>query len=486
VKKQLTQVQFDLMKSQGKVEAHKAREASLKDLALPETAVNEALEGDLLAKKSIVRIAQLQDIVTEGERTAVRPDEGALVRARQRLESEKKLLENRRQEIRSRLTERFRQAARADYDNALIQLRNDMVPLGEQEKNLRARSETLETQAAKIGNSSTELEMLRAEINREDKAANQVGDEREKLQIELRSPPRVSLYQEGALMKRDWKKQVFVTVVAAVAALALVCFGVGWWEFRSRRIHTAEEVVRGLGMQLLGAVPALSRPSSPGKVSANGKPDPSEAGVLESIDSIRTLLLRDPTTRIVMVTSAGGGEGKTTLASHLAGSLARAGRRTLLIDCDLRRPAAHQMFELPLQPGFSETLLGEVHVAEATRSTAINNLWVIPAGQWDRAVVQVLARDGVEGLFEKLKDEYDFLVVDSHPVLAATDSHLIGQHVDAVLLSILQDVSQTPRVYAASQKLSSLGIRVLGAVVNGTSKDDVYSSGYQCVPEPAR
>ena len=91
-----------------------------------------------------------------------------------------------------------------------------------------------------------------------------------------------------------------------------------------------------------------------------------------------------------------------------------------------------------------------------------------------------------EPLFEKLKAEYDFIVVDSHPVLAATDSLLIGQSVDAVLLSILQEVSQSPRVYAASQKLAALGIRVVGAVVNGASREDLYSGGYQCVPEPVR
>ena len=486
VKKQLTQVQFDFMKAQGRLEAHRAREQLLKDLVVPETALNEGLEADLLAKKYIARIAQLQEVVTEGEQHAVRKDEGTLVRARQRLETERKSLDSRREEVRTRLTERLRQAARVDYEMTRMQLQNDIAPLTEQEKALRGRAEILAAQAEKIGNSSTELEMLRAEINREDKAANQVGDEREKLQIELRSPPRVSMYQEGALQKRDWKRQILLTVLAPVAALFLVCFGVAWWEFRSRRIHTTEEVVRGLGMRLVGAVPALAHPSSPGHVSANGKQDPSEAGMLESIDSIRTLLLRDAGTRIVMVTSAVGGEGKTTLASHLAGSLARAGRRTLLIDCDLRRPAAHQMFELPLQPGFSEALLGEVHVAEATRSTAVNDLFVIPAGQWDRAVLQVLARDGAEPLFEKLKAEYDFIVVDSHPVLAATDSLLIGQSVDAVLLSILQEVSQSPRVYAASQKLAALGIRVVGAVVNGASREDLYSGGYQCVPEPVR
>jgi capsular exopolysaccharide synthesis family protein len=190
-------------------------------------------------------------------------------------------------------------------------------------------------------------------------------------------------------------------------------------------------------------------------------------------------------TRVILVTSAVSGEGKTTLASHLATSLARAGRKTLLIDCDLRRPAAHQLFELPLQPGLSEALLGEVHIAEATRATAVDGLWMIPAGQWDREVMHALARDGVEEIFEKLKSEYDFIVVDSHPVLPANDSLLVAQHVDAVLLSVLRDVSQAPRVYAACQRLATLGIRVLGAVVNGTKPEDCYA-GYQYTPQPAK
>src|SRR5439155_15590423 len=119
--------------------------------------------------------------------------------------------------------------------------------------------------------------------------------------------------------------------------------------------------------------------------------------LLESIDAIRAFLLRDSileATRVVMVTSAVAGEGKTTLASHLAGSLARAGRRTLLVDCDLRTPSVHQMFELPLQPGFSEVLLEEIDLANAIQNTTVAGVSVLSAGQWDREVMQALARDG--------------------------------------------------------------------------------------------
>src|SRR5262249_50848002 len=154
------------------------------------------------------------------------------------------------------------------------------------------------------------------------------------------------------------------------------------------------------------------------------------------------------------------GEGKTTLSSSLALSLARAGRRTLLVDCDLRRPAAHQLFEQTLQPGFSEVLLGEVELPDAVRpTTSDENLWLLPAGQWDREVLQELAKEHPEGIFERLRNEFDFIVVDSHPVLPATDSLLIGQHVDAVIVSVMRQVSQAPRVYETCQRLATLGIR---------------------------
>jgi capsular exopolysaccharide synthesis family protein len=201
----------------------------------------------------------------------------------------------------------------------------------------------------------------------------------------------------------------------------------------------------------------------------------------ESIDSIRTTLLStaDPL-QVVMVTSAAAGEGKTTVASQLAGSLARAGRRTLLIDCDLRRPAAHQLFELPLQPGLSEVLMDEVHLAEATLSTDVDGLWVVPAGEWDRDVIQALARGGLKKAFDRLRQAYDFVVVDSHPVLAATDSLLVGQHADAVLMAVMRDVSEAPKVYAGLRKLASLKIRVLGAVVSGLPERVVTSGSYNC------
>jgi Mrp family chromosome partitioning ATPase len=103
---------------------------------------------------------------------------------------------------------------------------------------------------------------------------------------------------------------------------------------------------------------------------------------------------------------------------------------------------------------------------------------MIPAGRCDSLALQALAQDHFKKIAEPLRAGYDFIVVDSAPVLPVADSLLIGQCVDAVIFSILHDVSRLPKVYAAHQRLEKLGIRMLGAVVSGTHVD-AYGPEYQ-------
>jgi capsular exopolysaccharide synthesis family protein len=481
------QVKTELMKTRARLEAALAREKTVTEPTLSPSLLNEALEADLMARQLLARVTQLQDLVNEYQHSALRDDEPSLKKAQSMLEETKKSLDVRREELRPNVMERLRQKNQNDHQADLSQVQSDVAMLVEQEKNLHHEVEDLRKEADKVGTSTTELEMLRAEVQRDDKVVTRVSDELDVLKMELDSPPRVTLQQEAAIQKKDLKRFLLGLILGPLVALVGVCLAVAWLEFRRRKIQDSDEVMRGLGMRVVGAVPALpwrvrSKPNAAGQSAAGNT-------LLESVDGIRTVLLRDASvqeTRIVMVTSAVSGEGKTTLASHLAGSLARSGRRTLLIDCDLRHPAVHQLFELPLSPGFSEAVLGEMHVVEVIRPTSIKGLSVITAGQWDREVMQIMTREEVVGIFEKLKAEYEFIVMDSHPILAATDGLVIGQYADAVLLSLLRDVSQTPRVYAACQRLATLGIRVLGAVVNGTRRDDILGNCCPPVQPPVR
>jgi succinoglycan biosynthesis transport protein ExoP len=489
-RQRLSAVQDERIKLQARLETYEGQAKGITVTAPSEQTVEQALDSDPKGHLLLEQKERLAALVNDYKHTVVDPNWPGLVSSRQKLQMVAKKLEERRAELRNALGKGLQDQARTEYEAGARQLRTELAALEKQERELQAEVKAMASDQTKLGGSSVEFVQRQDEVNDLKEHLKRYKDEQAKLEIELRPnvPQRVTKFEDPMLLKRDQKKQIAAAVLGPVAMLALVCFGVGWWECRARRIHTADEVATGLGVRVVGAVPPLPNAA---RLVAGGetREDIHVHSLLESIDSIRTVLLRDAhaaETRVIMVTSAVGGEGKTTLAAHLAGSLARAGRRTLLIDCDLRRPSAHQLFELPLQPGFSEAILGEVHIAEATLSTPVDGLWMIPAGQWDREVLQALAREGLDKVFEKLKNEYDFVIVDSHPVLPATDSLLIGQHVDAVILSVLRGVSQAPKVYGASQRLATLGIRIFGAVVNGLPEDDVYTGAYQyAAPAPA-
>ena len=120
------------------------------------------------------------------------------------------------------------------------------------------------------------------------------------------------------------------------------------------------------------------------------------------------------------------------------------------------------MFSEGLEPGLSDLLRGQCNVPDVVRPTQASGLWMITAGQADSSVVQALARDAMQPLLEMLKSEYDFIIIDSSPVLPLAHALLIGKHVDAAVLAVRRDISRVMPVYAAHQRLATLGIPVLG------------------------
>ena len=159
-----------------------------------------------------------------------------------------------------------------------------------------------------------------------------------------------------------------------------------------------------------------------------------------------------------MVSSATGGEGKTTLATQLALSLARTGRRTVLVDFDLRRPSFDEMFGVPLSPGVSEVLRHESDVADLVHPVAADNLAVVTAGRWDRQALASLSNGSVDALFKQLREDFDFVVVDTSPILPVADARFVSQYVDTVVLSVFRDVSEAPKIQAACDILAAFGV----------------------------
>ncbi|MFN0196765.1 MAG: tyrosine-protein kinase family protein, partial [Planctomycetaceae bacterium] len=247
------------------------------------------------------------------------------------------------------------------------------------------------------------------------------------------------------------------------------------------RISTMKEVSNGLQLPIMGSLPIMPNWLVQGRDHRrNGRSAVWQSVWTESVDSARTMMLRDAgeePRQVVMVASAMSGEGKTTLSSHLATSLARAGRKTLLIDCDLRRPSIHKMFDLSVKPGLCEVMRNEIPLEDAIQLTPQENLYVLPAGHLTQMVLQMLAQGDISAIFDQMRSHFDYIIIDSSPVLPVTDSLLVGQYVDAVVFSIRRDISRYAKVAAAYQRLSMLGVPVLGAVVIGLDEGS-YGSLY--------
>ena len=323
---------------------------------------------------------------------------------------------------------------------------------------------------------AVDLTALREEIAHADELAKRIGGEVEALNLELQAPPRVRLRERAEMSRtKDELRQVKASGVAALGAFAVVLLGVSTWEFRARRVDSPAEVTRGLGIRIVGTLPALPRGGMDGR---RGRTF--QNLMIESVDSARASLLhatRDSSIRVVMVASAMGGEGKTSLACHLAASLSRAGRKTLLLDCDLRRPSAHRVLDLPGEVGVCEILRGEIAPEDAIQATSASCLSLLPAGRCDSKALQALGREEAGLLFADLRQRFEYIVVDTPPVLPVADTLLIGHHVDAALFSVMRDVSRMPKVHAAFERLSALGIRMLGAIVAGT-RSELHGNEY--------
>ncbi len=314
---------------------------------------------------------------------------------------------------------------------------------------------------------STELMVRQAEIDQLEEVASDLARRVESWNIELQAKPRIQQVEKAYISPGINRMQRYaISGVGAVLTLMVTCLAIGYMEFLRRRLNGPAQLDEGLGIRVVGTLPALNA-----KRMMNPK-HPLVAQLTESIDSVRTALMHDSTSKprqVVLVTSPSAMEGRTTVASQLAASLARAGRRTLLIDGDLRRPALHTLFDVPLEDGLCEVLRAEAEVTDVVRPTHAEGLWLMTAGYCDADAVHAMATDQIQPIFDKLRADYDFVIIDGAPVLGLSDSLMMGQHCDGALISVLRDHTSVPSIYYASELLRDVGVRLVGSVVNGVS-----------------
>lgn len=185
----------------------------------------------------------------------------------------------------------------------------------------------------------------------------------------------------------------------------------------------------------------------------------------------------DQKIQTIMLTSAGPGEGKSTTASNLAVTYAQSEKKTLLIDCDLRKPTAHRTFMLSNNWGVSNVLTQQCELDDVLQETYIAGLDVICSGPVPPNPAEMLGSKRMQELIDEMRNRYDMIIIDTPPSLAVTDSQLIATKCDGVVLVL--DAGKVKRDAAAKMKhnLERVNARLLGVVLNNVKRkqgEDYY------------
>lgn len=337
-------------------------------------------------------------------------------------------------------------------------------------------------------------ETFRSEISRTQRLFDGVVKSLEEMNLiqdyggvdtQLISPP-----DTGELVK---PKLSVVLPISAVLGL-FAGFGLGYLaEVADKRFRSPDDVQRQLGLPLVGHIPVISidrrAKAQRGQKAEKGTLTPllctyhrPKSRQAESYRAVRTSLYYSPHGqghKVIQVTSPNPGDGKTTLASNLAVSIAGSGKNVLLVDADFRRPRIHRFFGLDNEIGLNSLIAEEVEITEACQETAVANLWVITSGAKTHNPADVLTSPRLRQLFDVVKEKFDFVIVDSPPLLAVTDPSTIAARSDAVLLVIRLTKNARHGALRATEMLRSLGAEVLGIVVNGVGKKAGYGGYYR-------
>ena len=288
-------------------------------------------------------------------------------------------------------------------------------------------------------------------------------------------------------------KRMQYMAMAPVGILGAVLGLVILLEIRSGRVADTDVLASRMRHEIFPIAPLPSIRPGIG-LDTREKADQRLARFVQSLDHLRVALCEGGTNgegRCVMITSATGGEGKTTLSAHLAARCANAGTSTLLIDADLRRASLGRLLDVPPGLGLGDLLAGTVELDSGLIQDQAAGFQFLSAGSTGIDPTRVLKSTRLAELIGRLRQMYDLVIIDTPPVLPVPDALILGRWADGAVMAARYDASRLPLVERANRQMIAAGIPVLGVVVNGVKGQDQaygnysYNYNYPGRPESA-
>ncbi|MGE0378605.1 MAG: polysaccharide biosynthesis tyrosine autokinase, partial [Planctomycetaceae bacterium] len=273
-----------------------------------------------------------------------------------------------------------------------------------------------------------------------------------------------------------------IKIVGAFGLIGAVSlFGFGYFrEWQDLSLRSVEEVRQYADAKIMGMVPHFAVDSqTPSRNQGLStalcffhRPGSREAEAYRSLRTTLFIATAEQTGRVIQISSPEPEDGKSTSAANLAIAVAQSGKRVLLIDADMRRPCVHELFGLDQDVGLSEALQREIEWINAVKPTAVDRLCVLTAGQVPENPAELLSISDLEGLLQAARTEFDYVFIDTPPLLAVSDPCIISPHVDGMLLVVRMQKNSRPAVVRAKDMLNAHGVEVYGIIANDVNAAD--------------
>jgi len=260
-------------------------------------------------------------------------------------------------------------------------------------------------------------------------------------------------------------------VILGLVFIAAIIFGliiILIMELLDDGFRSGDELERATGVPSLGFVPSVRTPESLQTLPKylSDKPNTAFSEAIRTLNWSIGLAFPAPAPKSVLVTSSLPGEGKTTIASCLAASQVAVGRRTLLIDADTRRPSCHELFGISRQPGLVDFLTGSASLNDVLIQNEQSDLFILPAGTPSPNVANLFESEKMDKLLETLDKQFDFIVIDSPPVMAMTDARILCQKTDATVVVVHWAKTRRAIVRNTLMQLRGARARLAGSLLS--------------------
>jgi len=333
----------------------------------------------------------------------------------------------------------------------------------------------------------TSIELARFQRNREslEKLYTLVEEKYQEALINEQSQPGNVLIIDDARIPYSPAKpnRMLIIIVGILIGIGLAFAYVFLKNYFDNTVKTPEDLQRK-NVNMLGWIPrvdeiVLKETSKTDFIILN-KPDSVPS---ESFRALRTRVQFSrpdkESLKTLVVTSPAPQEGKTFVTINLAGSFAQADKKVLLVDCDLRKPRVHRVFDAKKEPGLINYLIGEKTLEQVTHKSELKNLYFIASGTIPPNPAEMLASKNMDEFLVKAREMYDYVIIDSPPIIAVTDAEILAKKVDGTVLVVSSEVSEMQMVERAHQLLQHDNTTLIGTVLNNFDTRSAYGTYYK-------